>query len=195
MDGFKAFKYYTALKLHFTTPKFNVFSNRGHVKGSYDKFLNRNDHRIFEALARRFSDKDFIQYVASNFMYGHPDMIYDATDAMTNYKEYQRRKQSITKIFSDDLQTIVDSGAHYNFSGFKIPDVIQLLMSNKITLETVVILNDKNHFVDQMKQSVVALLLGDELLRIEKARGFVKYDEEKIKPLYIKFIEDVISNG
>lgn len=189
MDGFKAFKYYMALKLHFTQPKFDVFVNRGHVKGSYEKFLNRNDHMIFERLGRQFNDRDFIQYVASNFMYGHSDMIYDNTDSMANYKEYLRRKQSITKVFSDDVQVIMDSGAQYEFSGNKIPDVLQLLIAKKITLETVVILNDMDHFVDQMKQSTIALMLGDELLRIEKAKGFVKYVPEKIKPIYDEYLK------
>lgn len=190
MDGFKAFKYYTALKLHFSQPKFNVFVNRGHVKGSYEKFLSRNDRMIFERLAKQFNDKDFIQYVASNFMYGHADMIYDNTDAMANYKEYLRRKQSITKVFADDIQVILDTGAQYEFSGNKIPDVLQLLMGKRITLETVVILNEMDHFVDHLKQSTVALLLGDDLLRIEKAKGFVKYVPEKIVPIYKEFMNE-----
>lgn len=184
MDGFRAYRYYMALKLHFTQPKFDVFVNRGHVKGSYERFLSRNDHLIFDRLARQFSDRDFIQYVAANFMYGHDDMIYDTTDSMGNYKEYLRRKQSITRVFSEDVQMIMDSGAQYDFSGNKIPDVLQLMMAKRITLETVVILNDIDHFVDKLKQSTIALLLGDELLRIEKSKGFVKYVPEKIMPIY-----------
>lgn len=184
MDGFKAFKYYTAIKLHFSTPKFDVFVNRGHVRGSYQKFLDRNDHMIFEKLGRQFNDKDFIQYVAANFMYGNPEVIYDPTDALANYKEYLRRKQSITKIFNDDVQTIIDTGASYDFSGSKIPDILQLFMGKRITLETVVILNDIDNFIDELKQGTIALLLGDELLKIEKSKGFVKYVPEKIMPIY-----------
>lgn len=189
MDGFKAYRYYQAIKLHFTQPKFDVFINRGHVKGSYEKFLNRNDHAIFERLGRQFNDRDFIQYIAANFMYGHHDVIYDSTDAMANYKEYQRRKQSITKVFTDDLQTIVDSGAQCDFGGSKIPDVIQLLMAKKITLETVVILNNINHFVEGVKKTPIALMLGDELLKIEKAKGFVKYVPEKIQLIYDEYLK------
>jgi hypothetical protein len=48
MDGFKAYRYYLAIKLHFTTDKFNVFENRGNVKGTREAFNARNDRYIFE---------------------------------------------------------------------------------------------------------------------------------------------------
>jgi len=193
MDGFKAFKYYTALKLHFADSKFNVFLNKGRVRGSIEKFRNRNDRMLFERLARQFpDDKDYIQYVASNFMYGNPEVIYDATEAMANYKEFLRRRQSITRVFADDLDTILKSGAEYEFSGNKIPDILQLMLSKKITIETAVILNDLDGFVEKVRQSEqAALLLGDELLRVEKSKGFVKYDSYKIMNAYISFIDEV----
>ena len=43
MDGFKAYRYYLAIKLHFTTDKFNVFENRGNVRGTREAFNVRND--------------------------------------------------------------------------------------------------------------------------------------------------------
>lgn len=199
MDGFKTFKYYTAIKLHFTDPKFNVFVNRGRVKGSADRFNARNDRMLFERLGRQFStDKECIQYIAANFMYGNPEVVYNALDGMANYQEYLRRKQSITKVFEDDLHKIVNSGARYahdEFSGMKIPDVIQLLLAKKITLETVVILDTKDAIVEKLKQgSHVSLLLADDLRRIEKSRGFVKFDPYKVMDPYLNFLEETQGN-
>lgn len=196
MNGFKAFKYYTAIRLHFTSPKFNVFVNRGHVKGSYQAYTSRNDYSLFEKLARMFgSDKELIQYLASNFMYGNPDVVYDPDLSMINYKEFLKRRQSITRIFADDLDTIIQSGAQYQFSGLQIPDVLQLLMAKRITLETLVILDTLDGIVDKMKQSShMSLLLGDDLHRIEKSRGFVKFDSERIKQPYSEFVQEVESN-
>lgn len=193
MDGFKAYKYYMALKLHFTSPKYNVFKTKGNVRGSMDKFMSRNDRFIFEKMAREFrDDKDYIQFIASNFMYGNPDVVYDRDGAMSNYKEYLKRRQSITRVFQDDLHTIVESGAEYNLSGNKIPDVIQLYMAGKITLETLVILDSLDSLIERMKQdSHLSLLLGDEFTRIEKSKGFVKFDSEKIKSRYSNFLEEV----
>lgn len=195
MDGFRVFKYYTAIKLHFTTSSFDVFVNRGRVRGSHDTFLGRNDHYIYEKLGRQFkSEQECIQYIAANFMYDNPDLIYNPQEAEANYTEYLRRKQSITRIFTDDLDTIIKSGAQYEFSGLKIPDVLQLYMAKRITLETLVILNSFDNIVDKMKQSSqMYLLLGDELQRIEKSAGFVKFDSNKVLDPYSEFTKEVTS--
>jgi len=194
MNGFKAFKYYMALRLHFTTPKFNVFVNKGRVKGSHATFLLRNDSGLFERLSRLFNtDRELIQYIASNFMYGNPNMVYDADQGMENYKEYQRRKQSITKVFEDDLHTIVNSGSKYqDFGGHKIPDVIQLYLSKKITIETLVILDDLDGIVNELRKGThIPLILGEELLKIEKSKGFVRYNAQRVMVPYTEFCESM----
>ena len=196
MDAFKAYRYYSAIKLHFTSQKYNVFKTRGRVKCSLEKFALRNDYPLFERIGRKFNDeREYIKFLACNFMYRNANVIYDDVSAQANYKEYKRRRQSITKIFSDDLNTIVLAGASYDFGGNKIPDVLQLYMSNKITLETMVILNDMDGYIDRLKEvDRISLILGDELLRIEKAKGFVKYDPYKVMDAYTTFLEEVKEN-
>lgn len=197
MNGFKAFKYYTAIKLHFTSPSFNVFANRGHVKGSLQRFKLRNDHMIFEKMARLYpTDKQFIQYVASNFMYGHSAMIYETEEGVANYKEYLRRRQAITHVFENDLNTITNQQSdQYDFSGSKIPVVIQLLLSKRITLETVVILDQLDGILGKLKSNNhIALMLESEMLRIEKAKGFVKYDSDKVMRHYQSFLQEIQGN-
>lgn len=194
MDGFRAFKYYTALKLHFTTDKFNVFVNRGHVRGSYERFSARNDRMLFEKLARQYNDREFIQYIASNFMYGNPDMVYDLTDATANYKEFLRRKQSITHIFSSDLNKLIDAGIDCQ----DYHSMLQLMMRKVITLETLVILDDLADLVNTIKRSAqMSLMLEDELRLITKSKGFVKYDSYKIMAPFTDFLEEskAIQNG
>ena len=193
MDGFRAFKYYTALKLHFTTPKFDVFVNKGHVKGSLQRYQMRNDRGLFEKLARQFpTDREFIQFVASNFMYGHPTMVYDMEEGLANYKVFQSRRQAMTRVFENDLDVILQSGAQYEIVDDKIPDVLQLLLAGKVTIETLVILNDLDGIIDRVADnSHLALLFGDQFLRINKSKGFVKYDSYKIMDQYLSFLEEV----
>ena len=133
-----------AVKLHFTTDKYDVFETKGQVKGSRDVFNSRNDHYLFEKLARKF-DKDFdlIQYYVANFAYGNDTAIYGNSEAEELYSEWQRRKQSITKIFADDIQKIVDN---------KCKDILQLYLQNKITIETAAILNDFDNFVARARE-------------------------------------------
>lgn len=195
MKAFKYFKYYTALRLHFTQSKFDVFKNKGRMKGSYESFLMRNDFKLFEKLSNQFStDKEFIQYIASNFMYGNFNVIYNQDDGIENYKEYIKRKQSITRVFTNDLDTIINTNSKYNFTSSQIPDIIQLLMSNRITIETMVILNGLDDIVNKMrKNNQLTLLLNEVLLRIEKSKNFVKYDSYKIMNAYQSFLEEIES--
>lgn len=196
MDGFKAFKYFTAMRLHFTNPTFNVFENRGRVKGSFSAFMNRNDRLLFDRLARKYDDKEFIKFCAANFMYGHGEMIYESQQAENNYKEFQKRKQAITKVFSDDCHRILNSKAKYTIVDTDIPDVLKLFLGSKITIETMVILNNMDGIVEKYrKNNQLVTMFGPELLRIEKSTGFVKYDTYKIMNVYMQFLEDVKENG
>lgn len=196
MDGFKAYKYYTALKLHFSSKSYNVFKNKGRVKCSQDKFLSRNDRYLFEKLGHRFaSDRDYIMYIASNMMYGNKTVIYDTTTGDANYQEYTRRRQSITNVFRDDLHTIANNVAGLDFTGQKVPSVINLWMSGKITTETMVILDDLDGIVEKTKRNGhLALLFDDDLLLLEKSKGFVKYDSYKAMAVYTELLEDIKGN-
>ena len=196
MDGFRAYKYYAALKLHFTSKSYSVFKHKGRVKCSREKFDSRNDRYLFEKLGQRFeSEREYILYIASNMLYGHMNVVYDTTTGDANYKEFIRRRQSMTNIFRDDLHNAINAGAQYNFASQKIPDIIQLWLAGKITTETMSILNDLDGIVEKTRRSGhLALLLGDELLKIEKAKGFVKYDSYKVMAIYNSLIEELQGN-
>lgn len=201
MDGFKAYKYYMAIKLHFTKDNFDVFKNRGHVKGTREAFNARNDRYLFDKLARKFPvDKDLIQYYVANFAYGNENPVYSNEEAESNYLEWQKRKQSMTKLFSDDCSTIIMSG-HKNklksdeifyFTSNSYPAILKLFLGKQISIETVRIFDDALNIVEKWKENSSMLLLWEgEVRRIEKAKGFVKYDPSKTDKVIHTFKEDI----
>ena len=201
MDGFKAYRYYLALKLHFTSEKFNVFENRGNVKGSREAFEARNDRYIFEKLARKFgNDRDIIQFFVSNFAYGNESAIYAGQEADDNLAEWNRRKQSITKIFIDDLASLLTyveinklpTSSIFDFNFNEYPAALKLFLGGKISIETLVIVNELDHIVEHwLDNSSVQHIWGNELLRIKKLIGFVKYDKEKLRKIFTHFVEEL----
>ena len=199
MDGYKAYRYYLALKLHFGTDKFDVFSNHGAVKYSRDKFQTRNDKYIFERLSQKFStDREFIQFIASNFMYGNSDVVYSGSEAEDNYIEYTKRKQSITKVFSDDTKTMIryheqNAGLMFEVHDNKIPSIIALYLSNRVTLETLRILDDRYNILAEFKMANHTLfkMFEDTLRIVEKSKGFVKYDKLKTDPIIKELMEEL----
>jgi hypothetical protein len=201
MDGFKAYRYYLALKLHFTSEKFNVFENRGNVKGSREAFNARNDRYIFEKLARKFnSDREIIQFFVANFAYGNESAIYAGQEADDNLIEWNKRKQSISKIFIDDLATLLTyveinklpTSSIFDFNFNEYPAALTLFLGNKISIESLVIINELDHIVEHwLDNPTVQHIWSNELLRIKKLIGFVKYDKEKLRKIFTHFVEEL----
>jgi len=201
VDGFKAYRYYLALKLHFTTEKFNVFENRGNVKGSREAFNARNDRYIFEKLARKFNnDRDIIQFFVANFAYGNESAIYAGQEADDNLAEWNKRKQSITKIFIDDMASLLTyveinklpTSSIFDFNFNEYPAALKLFLGGKISIETLVIINELDHIVEHwLDNSTVQHIWSNELLRIKKLIGFVKYDKEKLRKIFTHFVEEL----
>jgi hypothetical protein len=201
VDGFKAYRYYLAIKLHFTSEKFNVFENRGNVKGSREAFNARNDRYIFEKLARKFAnDRDIIQFFVANFAYGNESAIYAGQEADDNLAEWNKRKQSITKIFIDDLASLLTyveinklpTSSIFDFNFNEYPAALKLFIGGKISIETLVIINELDHIVEHwLDNPTVQYIWNTELLRIKKLIGFVKYDKEKLRKIFTHFVEEL----
>jgi hypothetical protein len=201
MDGFKAYKYYIAVKLHYTKDSFDVFKNRGNLKGTREAFNARNDRLMFDKLARKYPvDKDLIQYYVANFAYGNDAAVYSFDDAESNLLEWNRRKQSITKIFQDDCSKIIldacknkiKADAVLNLTNKGYCSILKLFLGNQITLETVRIIDDMLPVLHSWKQNESMLLLWEnEIRRIEKSKGFVSYDRDKIVKVFNSFMEDL----
>lgn len=200
MTGFKAFRYYIALKLHFTKEKFNVFENKGHIKGSYAAFDARNDKYLFEKLARKFpKDQDIIQFIVANLSIGNDNIIYGMEEAEENYIQWTKRKQSITHTFLNDINTIQLESEKNNYNLDQIinctlnqfPYIIKLYLGKLICMESIVILNDFIPMIAKWKQEPSLILLENDILRIEKLKGFVKYNRDKIEKQVNEFLTTI----
>ena len=196
MDGFRAYKYYIALKLHFTTDKFDVFTNPN-VKGTREAFTARNDRYLFDKLARKFStDRELIQYLVANFAYDNDAAVYNGFEAQDNYVLWQRRKQSMTKTISDDLDTIV-LFCEKTKTSFKdlidtkeFPGLLKLYLGNQITIETMAVFDDYYEYINSWIQEL-NLIFKEDCRRIVKVKRFVKYDEPKVTELVKNFFKEL----
>ena len=201
MDGYKAYRYYLAIKLHFTTDKFDVFQNRGNVKGTREAFNARNDRYIFEKLAQKHSDdKEIIQFFVSNFAYGNDTAIYAGQEAEDNFMQWNKRKQSITKIFVDDLATLLTHietnrlkhSAIFEFTENEYPVALKRFVGGKISIETLRIIDDFTDILEKWNQNLsVKYIWDNEMRRIKKLTGFVKYDKIKIEKIFSAFKEEL----
>lgn len=198
IDGYKVYKFYLALKLHFTKPEFDVFVN-SNVKANRDSFEKRNDRGLFYSIGKKHKeDKSVVQYIVANMAYGHTQFIYDKELADRNYNEWVRRKQSISKVFSDDLAIIEEYlsankaslDSLFNFTFNAQPSIIYLYVGGRITIETFSILNELEGLIASWKKdgsNDLYNVLSAELVKVDKIKKFVKYDKERISKIYSNF--------
>lgn len=180
IDPLKVFKYYLSIKLHFTNEKFDVFKNRGNIRTSSTKFNQRNDKKIFEKISRLYpNDKQCILFFASNFLYNHKNVLYDLNKSIDNYQKYLKIKQSITYTLINDIETILNVDT----------DIFSLYLTNKISLETLCIVND--YYDNCFEHHPAKPLFQHIFLAIKKSKGFIHYDKSKIDPI---FSSDVVRN-
>jgi hypothetical protein len=156
---------------------------------------------MFEKLARKYQvDRDIIQYYVANFAYGNENVVYDIAEADENLLEWNKRKQSMTKIFADDLNKIlmdaykrkIKEPSIINFTLNQYPSILNLYLGKQIGIETLRILDDYDNLLEQWKQNTSMVLLWEnEIRRVEKSKGFVKYDSDRVLSTYQSFKEEV----
>jgi len=66
MDSFQVYRYYLALKLHFTTDNYDVFEHKGRVRCSRRTFETRKDLYAIEKLARKYKESEIVNLLVSN---------------------------------------------------------------------------------------------------------------------------------
>lgn len=200
MNGFKAYRYYIAIKLHFTKDNFNVFENRGNVKGSFETFNARNDSYLFEKMGRRFNqDSEIIQFFVSNMVLGDSSTIYNDAVAEDNYKQWLSWKESITYNFKEDLHKLELESEKNGYSADEIfnctlndfPIIIKLYLGKQINPITMAIITDiYNPAGEWLNNPTLSLVLEQEIRTLYKMNGFFKYDKEKLE----KYFYDFLSN-
>lgn len=185
-----------AVKLHFTTEKYDVFESNGRVSGSRAAFERRNDRGLFEKLAKKFDhDQDLIQFLVANFAYGHKNVVY-SNDSDEYYRVWIKRKESRTQTVSNDLNYIVN---HIELNRLNpedlysteegMPLLLQMYIGNHITLETMVILQDFEDYLTKWEPLI--MMWHDYFLTIRKANRFVKYDRNRLQSVYNNFVEQL----
>ena len=144
ITGFRCYKYYISIKLHFTKDAYNVFETRGNVKGSEQAFIARNDRYLFERIARKHqTDREVIKYFVANFSYGNDAVVYNENDAEDNLQEFTRRRESLTRVFENDLNEVVLQKEKNNLSRKQIfefnldsyPLLLKMYIGKKVSPE------------------------------------------------------------
>ena len=182
MEPYDVYRYYLALRLHFTTDNYDVIKQQGRVKATKQAFYKRNDLLAIRRIADTYSEKDLVNFLVANFVSGDRwGGIFD-TEAKDRYITWKKRVESLTYTFEKEI-TLLKQEMHkrnkpfdYVFQGIEDQHlthtyIMKQYYRNKISIETLVILNKIYNFVDSHDK-----LYRQDIVWLDLSRTIKKYD-------------------
>jgi phage anti-repressor protein len=189
LGGFDAFVTYHALKLHFNG-KYDYVKYNGKTNVSKDQFINRKDKFSFYKLSRKYNKEEIFGFFLSNLL-NNPnvwagDLLQDDADQV--FKKWLRTQQSLSYMFKQNIDHLFDlvemPEDMLKVVAGQYPLLYNEHLQGKISIETIIILNDIMNFFPMWKKKVTDdIIFPGFLNRCEKYKPFLNYDKTKFKHL------------
>lgn len=184
-SGYGAYIVFVTIRTHFESTTFDFFKHHK-VKASRETYENRSDRWFFDKVAKEYEIKDVRDFFIANRLQDRnyvTELLED--DAVSNYTEYQRRRQSLSYLFANEVERVFRHGIKKPFevSEDEYPYIVSLYLRKVISPETMVILNDFIPYIDKFDKYLGKhdVIWSKVSLKLTKYKPFLKYDREKFK--------------
>jgi len=194
MSPFETYQHYLSLKNHFTNPKYDFFKYGAKTRASVTSFNKRKDKYWFEKTSRKYSDKEVVNFLVSNFAYSdNPQNLWIGEIINSGeriYSEWTKRQQSLTYLFkeqsdklllSNELEILFDCSKGH-------PILLKKYLGGDVSLESLVIFEKifsfRQKFDKKLKDPVWEIVS----LKIQKYSPFLNTDVFKYK----KILRDIV---
>ena len=186
---FECYKTYIAMKQHFTKEKYDYVKYGGKSRASVVSFNKRKDRYFFERMSRKKSDDEITQYFISNFISSEdPTKVWIGEinqNGETNFKEWQKRNQSLTYIFSNEIEGVFSGGDFdsYFISNGQHPKILKEFLKQNISIETLIILDMILGFGKEYDKKLVDPIWSTVSLKMKKYRSFLNISVPRYKKI------------
>lgn len=199
--GFEAYALWNALKLHFTSDSYNYFKYSGKTNVSKQSFTTNKSKYQFYKLSRKYDLEELKSFYVANFIEGKGDWVGELLqDGDENYAKWQKRQQSLTYTFENDIMYLFDlvDGAEFVNRDDILkpidggwPMIITKLMKNQVSLESVCILVDLVGCMPRWEKQITEDIIWPTHKRlIKRYTPFIQYDKEKFLHILKKKIHE-----
>ncbi len=189
MSPFETYQHYLSLKSHFTNLKYDFFKYGAKTRASMTSFNKRKDKYWFEKTSRKYSDKEVVDFLVSNFASSdNPQNLWIGeiiNSGERTYAEWMRRQQSLTYLFKEQSNEL--------FSQTKLEDVLNCskghpivlkkFLSGKISLETLVIYDRIFLFGNKFDKKLLDPVWETVSLKIKKYSPFLNINVFQYKKI------------
>jgi len=189
MNGYDLYGLYQAIKLHFTSEKYNFFQYDGKTRISIDAFQKRRDKFLFHRLARKYRDEEMVPFLVANFVHSDDNWTKSLLEeeAEETYREWKRVTDSMTKVYVEDLQKIATKETFndlFKVEDGQFPKLLVAFLQKDVTIETLVILNNIFNFISIWDKKISDDIIYPKVSRkVRKYGAFLAVNVDKYKQL------------
>ena len=196
MSPFETYQHYLSLKNHFTNSKYDFFKYGAKTRASIASFNKRRDKYWFEKTSRKYSDKEVVDFLVSNFVASDsPGNLWIGeiiNSGERTYADWMRRQQSLSYLFkeqSNELfsQTKLEDALNCSKGH---PPVLKSFLSGKICLETLVIYDKIFGFSKKFDKKLLDPVWETVSLKISKYAPFLNIDIFQFKRILREIIDE-----
>ena len=188
MTGYEAFSLYTSLKLHFNSDSYDYFRYNGKVNTSVDAFENRKDKWHFYKLSRRFANEEQGRdFIVANLVHDPNVWVGNLLVEESNiqYRKRQKVIQSLTYTFTNEIVSLFehkDANASFMIHDGEYPELLQKLLHDEISIETVCVLIKLLNFLPTWDKKINDTIHYPTVSRkIKKYTPFILFESTKYK--------------
>ena len=196
VSPFETYQHYLSLKNHFTNPKYDFFKYGAKTRASVTSFNKRKDKYWFEKTSRKYSDKEVVDFLVSNFTAtDNPQNLWIGeiiNSGERNYAEWMKRQQSLSYLFKEqsnelfsenELESVFDCSKGH-------PTVLKKFLSGTISLETLVIYNKIFLFGNKFDKQLLDPVWESVSLKLKKYSPFLNIDVFNYKKILRSIIDE-----
>jgi len=195
MSPFETYQHYLSLKNHFTNPKYDFFKYGAKTRASITSFNKRKDKYWFEKTSRKYSDKEVVDFLVSNFTAtDNPQNLWIGeiiNSGERNYSEWMRRQQSLTYLFKEQSNELLSENELESlFNCTKgHPLILKKFLSGSVSLETLTIFDKVFHFSKNFDKKLDDPVWESVSLKLKKYSPFLNIDMFHYK----KILRDIVN--
>jgi len=196
MSPFDVYVNYLGLKSHFTNPKYDYFKYNKKTRASLTSFNKRKDKYWFEKTSRKYSDKEVVDFLVSNFVSADsPSNLWIGqiiNSGERTYADWMRRQQSLTYLFKEQSNELLLVNKLEDV--FKCskghPIILKKFLGGQLSLETLTIYEKIFGFSKTFDKKLLDPVWETVSLKIKKYNPFLNINVFQFKTILREIINE-----
>jgi len=193
---FETYQHYLSLKNHFTNPKYDFFKYGAKTRASMTSFNKRKDKYWFEKTSRKYSDKEVVDFLVSNFVASsNPQNLWIGeiiNSGERTYAEWAKRQQSLSYLYKEQMEVFFSENKledAFNCSKGH-PPILKKFLGGDVSIESLSICERIFCFREKFDKKLDDPVWETVSLKLKKYIPFLNIDVFRYKKILRQIVDE-----